>query len=111
MTSQPHTRRSAVPAAFDRFAPHGAWWPRNRTPADQLDDFVAARRPHAGRMVRVLYSPPASDDRPRSVAGRGRRVRTGPTPRDDIRRLHPGDGVRRIIAVVPPEWDDQGGHT
>ena len=78
MTSQPHARRFAVRATFDKNQPYGAWWPRNRTLADQLDGLFASWPPHAGRIVRVLYSPPDWDDRPRSVAVVGRRVRPGP---------------------------------
>jgi hypothetical protein len=141
MNSQPQARRFAVRATFDKNQPYGAWWPCNRTLADQLDDLFSAWPPQAGRIVRVLYSPPDWDDRPHSVAVAGRRVKTGSFPRDDTRQLQLtlGDGVRRTITVIPPEtaaraahdiltavaangrldisgmeqavWDDEGGHS
>jgi hypothetical protein len=140
MTSQAHARRFALRATFDKNKPYGAWWPYNRTLADQLDDLFSAWPPQAGRIVRVLYSPPDWDDRPRSVAVAGRRVKTGSFPRDDTRQLQLtlSDGVRRAITVIPPQtparaahdiltaiaadgrvdpfrteqavWDDEGGH-
>ena len=116
MTSQPHARgsarRFAVRATFDQNQPYGAWWPHNRTLADQLDDLFSAWPPRAGRIVRVLYSPPDWDDRPRSVAVAGRRVKTGSFPRDDTRQLQLtlGDGVRRIITVIPPATSARAAH-
>ena len=116
MTSQPQARRSArrfaVRDAFDKNQPYGAWWPRNRTLADQLDDLFSAWPPQAGRIVRVLYSPPDWDDRPRSVAVAGRRVKTGSFPRDDTHQLQLtlGDGVRRAITVIPPETAARAAH-
>jgi hypothetical protein len=112
MTSQPHARRFAVRATFDKNQPYGAWWPRNRTLADQLDDLFASWPPHAGRIVRVLYSPPDWDDRPRSVAASGRRVKTGSFPRDDTHQLQLslGDGVRRTITVIPPATEARVAH-
>jgi hypothetical protein len=60
----------------------------------------------------VLYSPPDWDDRPRSVAVAGRRVKTGSFPRDDTRQLQLtlGDGVRRTITVIPPETAARAAH-
>jgi hypothetical protein len=116
MTSQPHARRDArrfaFRATFDKNEPYGAWWPRNRTLADQLDDLLASWPPHAGRIVRVLYSPPDWDDRPRSVAASGRRVKTGSFPRDDTHQLQLriGDGVRRAIIVIPPATEARVAH-
>jgi hypothetical protein len=116
MTSQAqarrHARRFAVRATFDKNEPYAAWWPRNRTLADQLDDLFSAWPPHAGRIVRVLYSPPDWDDRPRSVAVAGRRVKTGSFPRDDTHQLQLtlGDGVRRAITVIPPKTAAQAAH-
>jgi hypothetical protein len=84
----------------------------NRTLADQLDDLFSAWPPRAGRIVRVLYSPPDWDDRPRSVAIAGRRVKTGSFPRDDTHQLQLtlGHGVRRAITVIPPETTTQAAH-
>jgi hypothetical protein len=112
MTSQPHARRFAVRATFDKNLPYAAWWPRNRTLADQLDDLFSVWPARAGRIVRVLYSPPDWDDRPRSVAVAGRRVKTGSFPRDDTRQLQLtlGDGVRRIITVIPPATSARAAH-
>jgi hypothetical protein len=152
MASQPYARpdarrgsqrdagRFAVRATLDKNQPYGAWWPRNRTLGDQLDDLFASWPPHAGRILRVLYSPPDWDDRPRSVAVAGRRVKTGSFPHDDTHQLQLslGNGVRRAITVIPPAtearvaheiltavaadgsvdasraeqavWDDEGGH-
>jgi hypothetical protein len=116
MTSQPHARgsarRFAVRATFDQNQPYGAWWPHNRTLADQLDDLFSAWPPRAGRIVRVLYSPPDWDDRPRSVAIAGRRVKTGSFPRDDTHQLQLtlGHGVRRAITVIPPETTARAAH-
>ena len=112
MTSQPHARRFAVRATFDKNLPYAAWWPRNRTLADQLDDLFSAWPPQAGRIVRVLYSPPDWDDRPRSVAVTGRRVKTGSFPRDDTHQLQLtlGTGVRRAITVIPPATRARAAH-
>jgi hypothetical protein len=116
MTSQPQAqrdaRRFAVRSTFDQHQPDGAWWPRSRTLADQLDDLFSAWPPHAGRILRVLYSPPDWDDRPRSVAVAGRRVKTGSFPRDDTHQLQltVGAGVRRIITVIPPETAARAAH-
>jgi Family of unknown function (DUF5994) len=116
MNSQPQARQSArrfaVRATFDKNQPYGAWWPRNRTLADQLDDLFSAWPPQAGRIVRVLYSPPDWDDRPRSVAVAGRRVKTGSFPRDDTHQLQLtlGDGLRRTITVIPPATTARAAH-
>lgn len=62
MTSRVQSQRIPIRPTFDENRPYGAWWPCNRTLADQLDDVFAAWPPRAGRIVRVLYSPPDWDD-------------------------------------------------
>lgn len=90
----------------DRASPHGAWWPASRDLVDQLPALFGVWPPEAGRIVRVLYSPPDWDDHPHSVdVGAGRRVKTGSFPRDDTHQLTVSmmDGTRHAITVIPPE--------
>lgn len=97
--------RLALRQVFERRLPLGAWWPENRRLGEQLAGLFALWPPDAGRIARVLYSPPDWDDHPRSVAVPGRRVKTGFFPRDDthLLTLAMGDGDRRTITVIPPD--------
>ena len=63
----------------------------------------------AGRITRVLYSPPDWEDHPRSVSVPGRRVKTGSFPHDDthLLTLSLRDGRRRRITVIPPDASPQ----
>jgi len=75
---------------------------------DELTDLIGWWPPDAGRIVRVIYSPPDWDDRPRSVAVAGRRrIKTGNFPHDDTHRLTLSllGGQRRVITVIPPDSD------
>jgi hypothetical protein len=89
----------------DQALPDGAWWPASRSLGDELGGLFALWPTDAGRIVRVLYSPPDWDDQPRSVAVLGRRVKTGSFPHDDTHELTLAlmDGQRRTISVIPPE--------
>jgi Family of unknown function (DUF5994) len=89
----------------DQALPDGAWWPASRSLGDELGGLFALWPDDAGRIVRVLYSPPDWDDQPRSVAVLGRRVKTGSFPHDDTHELTLAlmDGQRRTISVIPPE--------
>jgi hypothetical protein len=107
------THRSGVSFALrpvsdrdDQGAPRGAWWPETRDLTDQLPALFALWPAEAGRIVRVLYSPPDWDDRPRSVqVSDGRRVKTGSFPRDDTHRLTLSmmNGKRYAITVIAPD--------
>lgn len=94
-------------AAARRADPHGldgVWWPESRLLSDQLAQLFAAWPPTAGRIMRIGYSPPDWDDRPRVVAVPGRRVKTGGFPDDDTRTLVVTmmDWERFTVGVVPP---------
>lgn len=73
--------------------------------SDQLAHLFAAWPPEAGRIMRVTYSPPDWDDRPRVVEIPGRRVKVGGFPTDDTKTLMVTmmDWSRLTIGVVPPE--------
>jgi hypothetical protein len=106
MATDPHPARLALRPQLDRKRPSGAWWPESRTLSDQLGTLFASWPPEAGRIVRVLYSPPDWDDRPRSVrVGGGRRVKTGSFPHDDTQQvtLSMMDGARWAIRVIAPD--------
>lgn len=130
--------RLALHMVPDRKLSDGAWWPESRRLSDELGQLFALWPPAVGRIVRVLYSPPDWDDRPRSVPLAGGKVKTGCFPRDDTRVLILTmlDGRRLTIDVIPsdtpadlaakllgdsgdsgdrdelgeqPVWDDDGG--
>jgi Family of unknown function (DUF5994) len=97
--------RLALRPAFDPRMPDGAWWPENRRLGEQLGNLFALWPPEAGRISRVVYSPPDWDDHPHSVTVPGRTVKTGSFPRDDthLLTLSMRDGHRRSITVIPPD--------
>jgi hypothetical protein len=105
MATQVPSARFALRPVLDRELPDGAWWPESRSLVDQLGGLFDLWPADAGRIVRVLYSPPDWDDSPRSVAVSGRRVKTGSFPHDDSHELTLAllDGQRRTITVIPPE--------
>jgi len=53
--------RLALRPVFDRRLPDGSWWPENRRLTEQLGHLFALWPPEAGRILRVLYSPPDGD--------------------------------------------------
>jgi hypothetical protein len=97
--------RLALRQVLDRRLPDGAWWPESRRLGEQLGELFELWPDDAGRITRVLYSPPDWDDHPRSVTVPGRTVKTGAFPRDDthVLILSMRDGDRRTITVIPPE--------
>jgi len=97
--------RLALHMVPDRKLSDGAWWPKSRCLSDELGQLFALWPPAVGRIVRVLYSPPDWDDRPRSVALARGRVKTGCFPRDDTRVLILTmlDGRRLTIDVIPSD--------
>lgn len=101
--------RFALRPVFDRRSPDGAWWPENRRLGDQLGELFALWPAGRGSIIRVLYSPPDWEDRPRSVAVPGRRIKTGSFPHDDTHQLTLSmfDGERRSITVIPPDTPAQ----
>ncbi|MFZ2016278.1 MAG: DUF5994 family protein [Nocardioides sp.] len=120
------TSRFALRPVFNQQLPDGAWWPESRRLSDQLEELFALWPAGRGSIIRVLYSPPDWEDRPRSVAVSRRRIKTGSFPRDDTHQLTLSmfDGARRSITVIPPDTpadeataaldgvleDDDGGH-
>jgi hypothetical protein len=105
VATQLEPTRLALRPVRDQALPDGAWWPASRSLGDELRGLFALWPDDAGRIVRVLYSPPDWDDQPRSVAVSGRRVKTGSFPHDDTHELTLAlmDGQRRTISVIPPE--------
>jgi hypothetical protein len=103
-THAPDRRFALRPVDDDRL-PDGAWWPENRTLSEQLAHLLAAWPPEAGRIRRVLYSPPDWDDHPRSVRVPGRSIKTGSFPRDDthLLTLTVDNDRHRTITVIPPD--------
>lgn len=101
--------RLALRATAEPGLPDGAWWPRSRILGDELSELFEVWPSGAGHIVRVLYSPPDWDDRPRSAQVLGRRVKTGNFPRDDTRRvvLTMHDGGRRSLVVIPADTSDE----
>lgn len=83
----------------------GAWWPRSRDLGIELADLVDHFPPAAGRVVRVLHSPPDWDrPTPRRVAVAGGQVKVGSFPRDDTHLVLLSTSDRRVlrVLVVPP---------
>lgn len=105
MATQAPPSRFALRPILDRALPDGAWWPESRSLDEQLGGLFALWPAEAGRIVRVLYSPPDWDDHPRSVAVAGRRIKTGSFPHDDTHQLTLSmlDGQRRSITVIPSD--------
>jgi hypothetical protein len=104
-TEPPAQSRFSLRPAFDRRSPDGVWWPESRRLDHELTELFALWPPDRGRIIRVLYSPPDWEDRPRSVSVPGRRVKTGSFPHDDTHQLTLSmmDGERRSITVIAPD--------
>lgn len=113
MTSQRQAPDFALRRVLDKDLPDAAWWPRSRSLGDQLQYLFERWPDDAGRIVRVLYSPPDWDDRPRAVDMPGQRVKTGAFPRDDTHQLVLSmlDGHRRSVTVIPPDTNPQAART
>lgn len=105
MATAPTSRRLTLRATPARLHTDGAWWPRSRTLGDELAGLVDSWPATSGRIVRVLYSPPDWDDRPRSAAVTGRRIKTGSFPKDDTHRLVLTvlGGQRFTLDVIPSD--------
>ncbi|WGL51415.1 DUF5994 family protein [Nocardioides sp. BP30] len=90
----------ATPGPFD-----AVWWPQSRRLDEELSDLFALWPPGAGRIARVLYSPPDWDDRPRSVPVGAGRIKTGCFPDDDTQLLVLSmiDGRRLKVRVIQPD--------
>ncbi|MGZ6589409.1 MAG: DUF5994 family protein [Solirubrobacteraceae bacterium] len=131
MATDNHTKRFALRPPAGPGLRSAVWWPHSRKLSDELSDLFALWPSGAGRIARVLYSPPDWDDHPRSVAVSGRWVKTGSFPRDDTRQivLTMLGGRRLTVDVIAPgtpadeaaallgetdgarsAWDDDGGH-
>lgn len=133
---QEEQRTFALRPRFDRDLVDGAWWPQSRSLNDQLKQLFAQWPPEAGRIQRILYSPPDWDDHPRIVSIPGRSIRAGCFPRDDthLLTLTLANDKRLRIQVIPPDataqnarailddiakpknetaqvgWENEGGH-
>ena len=83
--------------------PDGAWWPRSRDLGEEIGDLFEVWPADAGWILRVLYSPPDWDDRPRAVRVPRGRIKTGCFPSDDTHELvlTMAQGARRHITVIP----------
>lgn len=139
MATHIHFERFALRSPYVSGLPDGAWWPRSRRLSDELAGLFALWPPEAGRISRILFSPPDWDDHPRSVDIPGRRVKTGGFPQDDTHQLTltMREGRQLSITVIPPntpplvvrrlladfspaatatdddpftEWETEGGH-
>ena len=106
MATHEKLRRFALYQESDTGTPAGGWWPASRSLNAELSALFEAWPPGAGRIMRVLYSPPDWDDRPRSVVvAPGRRVKTGCFPADDTHQitLSMFNGTRRVLTVIAPD--------
>ncbi|GAA1101979.1 hypothetical protein GCM10009668_20480 [Nocardioides dubius] len=100
------TRRSRLELNLSRDPSQidGAWWPESRHLGDQLATLFALWPPKAGRIARVLYSPPDWDDRPHAVLVGSRVVKTGCFPRDDTQCLvlTMSNGDELTLRIIAP---------
>ena len=90
----------------------GGWWPHSRDLSVELRQLVDGFPPDRGRIVRVLYSPPAWENRPaRSLPVAAGQVKVGFFPHDDTHLVHLTMSDRSVwlLAVVPPEFSDGHG--
>lgn len=108
MATHTQSERFALRSPYVAGLPDGAWWPRSRRLGDELADLFALWPPEAGRISRVLFSPPDWDDHPHSVAVPDGRVKTGSFPRDDTQQLTVTmrEGRQLSIMVIPPDTPD-----
>lgn len=105
MATHIQSERFALRSPYVSGLPDGAWWPRTRRLGDELADLFALWPPDAGRISRVLYSPPDWDDHPHSVPVPDRWVKTGCFPQDDTHQLTltMREGGRLSITVIPSD--------
>ena len=89
----------------------GGWWPRGRDLATEVADLVDHFPAQAGRITRVLYSPPDWDGAVPHVTVAGRQVETGALPHDDTHHVdvRTTDGTTLRLLVVPPDFNDADG--
>lgn len=108
MATEVHQRRLAFGEPVYPHRLDGVWWPTSRRLSDQLGTLFEMWPPQHGRIIRVLYSPPDWDDRPRRVPVPGGFVKTGNFPNDDTRQviLTLMDRRRIILGVIPPDTPD-----
>ena len=128
MTTSPAQPTTASPtataAATDRLPlrlelrpqPHaehvaGAWWPQSRDLLTEVADLVDHFPDAAGRISRVLYSPPDWDAPHRRVPTARGVVKAGSFPRDDthLMVLSMADHTKLRLRVVPPGADETTG--
>ena len=86
----------------------GAWWPQSRDLTVEVADLVDHFPEAAGRISRVLYSPPDWDGAHRRVTTARGVVKAGSFPRDDtgLMVLSMSDHRRLRLLVVPPATDE-----
>ena len=84
----------------------GGWWPQSRDLATELADLVDHFPAEAGRVMRVLYSPPDWDTRARRVAVAGGYVKAGFFPQDDTHLMHLTMTTAKPLKllVIPPAF-------
>ena len=89
----------------------GAWWPQSRDLLTEVADLVDHFPASAGRISRVLYSPPDWDAAHRRVPTARGVVKAGAFPRDDTQLmiLSMADHSRLQLRVVPPSLDEAAG--
>lgn len=104
MAPQKHDPRLALRGQHDDALPDGAWWPRSRVLGQELVELFDEWPTSRGAIVRVLYSAPDWEDRPKWVSVHGKRMKTGHFPSDDTHRLVLSmlDTSRCRITVIPP---------
>lgn len=117
MTTPQHAPTTRVPLRLaladspGRDTLDGGWWPQSRLLAVELADLVTHFPATAGRIVRVLCSPPDWDDAPRRVPVPGGSVKVGSFPRDDTHLvlLRTADRTTLRLLVVPPGLSEADG--
>lgn len=83
----------------------GAWWPRSRDLEVELADLVDHFPASAGRISRVIFSPPDWRTSPRKVMVARGYLKTGSFPGDDthVVLLKLSSGKQLEVLVVPPD--------
>lgn len=84
----------------------GAWWPRSRNLATELQTLADHWPEHDTRIARALYSEADWDDPPRRVLSRGSNIPAASFPHEDSHMIvltMAGSRRRISLLVIPPD--------